>query len=76
MQLQPLPTGFLTACERCQSIESLMFYLPLVGLVMVIVVMAWMQAREAALLNALDEREKTIRKVVDGFLQHIGADEK
>jgi hypothetical protein len=53
-----------------------MFYLPLVGLVMVIVVMAWMQAREAALLAALNEREKTIRKVVDGFLQHIGADEK
>ena len=76
MQSQPLPTGFLTTCERCQSIESLMFYLPLVGLVMVIVVMAWMQAREAALLAALNEREKTIRKVVDGFLQHIGADEK
>ena len=76
MQLQPLPSGFLTTCDRCQTIESLMFYLPLVGLVMVIVVMAWMQAREAALLSALDEREKTIRKVVDGFLQHISTDEK
>jgi hypothetical protein len=53
-----------------------MFYLPLVGLLMIIVVMAWMQAREAALLSALDEREKTIRKVVDGFLQHIGTDQK
>jgi hypothetical protein len=53
-----------------------MFYLPLVGLVMIIVVMAWMQARESALLGALEDREKTIRKIVDKFMAHIGTDEK
>jgi hypothetical protein len=53
-----------------------MFYLPLVGLLMIIVVMAWMQAREAALLAALNKREETIRKIVDKFLAHIGTDEK
>ena len=73
--MRPTPNGFL-ACERCQTIESLMFYLPLVGLVMIIVVMAWMQARESALLGALEDREKTIRKIVDKFMAHIVTEDK
>jgi hypothetical protein len=69
------PNGFWV-CEHCRANEAIVLHLPLAGIVMILIVLAWQQFRERAFLRALDDRDRTIRQVVTLFLQHIGTDDK
>lgn len=71
MQSTQLPDGFFPVCEQCRSIGSIMFYLPLIGLLALVVAMAWLQVRENAFLAAIAKRDESLKKVVDRFVSHL-----